>query len=298
MKNYFILFLLIVFCACTQDEKEEQLIGSAIQLTANAATGSFTGIRSGTACGVYVVSRAVAGVEGTLMATGNAYDNQKFNFVDQSLTPESVLYYPQNVPAFDLYAYAPYSATGMNENLQVPFTVQSVQTDVAASDLLWSVRKGIKPTKSSNAMSFKHVLSKIEINITAGTDVTLASPTVIVANSKPTTLLDMKTGIPGSATGAVVSIQAQAISSTTTTVTFEAIVIPQTINSLDKFLTITNNGKTFYYNLPSSKEFKKGSLYKYNMTLNGDELEITLSGDVEEWISGGSTNADLTEDGK
>lgn len=292
--NLILFFLFFVFCSCTDDEQEEQATGS-VKFTAETENALFKGLQEGATTGIYVVGRTGADVEGTLLAAGNVFDNQKFIFSGKILTPESKIYYPENVPAFDIYAYAPYSEAGLNDAIQLPFTVESSQANPAASDLLWAVNNGIKPASGAANLSFKHVLSKIEINLKAGTGVTLDVLSVQVGNSLPSTLLDMKTGKPGPASGTAKAILAKSVLPMVDAATFEAIIIPQTINVLSKFLTVVNGDKTYYYDLEAAKEFKTGTVYKYNITINQNDLEITLSGDVTDWLPGDTTDANLTK---
>lgn len=300
MKNSIIFFSLslIAFYSCTGEEqdKQESLNHKLVRFTINRATESSTGIQEDTAFGIYMVQRTNVETEGTLIPSGNAFDNKKFILHSEALSPEEKIYYPEGIQSFDVYAYTPYSTEGLHQNTLLPFTVQSIQTDITDSDLLWASLKKITPNTPSKFI-FNHLLSKIKIVLASGPDVTLTSPTALINNALLETSLDMQAGTVGVATGTTSTIQAQKISSTDTTAIFEAIIVPQTISKLDKFLTFVNGDKSYSYDLAESKEFKTGTIYTYHfMANNNGKLDIVLTGNVGEWTPDGTWEGNLTPD--
>lgn len=296
-KNIAFFFFLITICSCTEEDqdKQESLNHKLVRFTINRTTEAPVESQEGTAFGIYMTQRTGIDIESVLAPSGNTFDNEKFILSGNSLNPEKKIYYPEGgVQSFDVYAYTPYSTEGLHENTLLPFTVQSTQTNIMESDLLWTSLKKVIPNAPSKFI-FSHVLSKIKIILTAGQDVTLTSPTAIINNTLPETLFNMQTGTVGMATGVTIAIQSQRISSTSTTAIFEAIIVPQTISKLDKFLMFVDGDKTYYYDLEEAQEFKAGIVYTYHFTANKNgKLDILLTGNVGEWTEDGTFDDNLT----
>lgn len=78
--------------------------------------------------------------------------------------------------------------------------------------------------------------------------------------------------------------------------TYEAIVIPQTVNSSTKLFTITAQGYSdFAHTTTVEKEWAPGKEYTYTITIKGDKLEVSVSDWNIGWDTDGATGSGEVE---
>lgn len=74
--------------------------------------------------------------------------------------------------------------------------------------------------------------------------------------------------------------------------TYEAIVIPQTVNHNTKLFTITAEGyNSFAYTITESNVWEPGREYTYTITVKGDKLDVNLSEGNIGWSTDGATGS-------
>ena len=164
---------------------------------------------------------------------------------------------------------------------------------------------GTIQTGSANvAFQFKHVLSKVSVNLIVGTGFTaseIAGSVVELNNFKLSGTVNVATG-SASPTGAVTSSFQPTILSAPNAVTgktvvssYEAFIMPQTITaasaSKTTIVTVTLNGVKFYGQLSADKLFAAGEHNVLNITLN--KVGLALSTELVDWTYGGSYDMDL-----
>lgn len=184
-------------------------------------------------------------------------------------------------------------------------------TGYGKSDLLCAATKNCARQISAHNLEFKHLLSKIEVYLVAGTGMTdaeLESAQVTILNTKPTTTVTLsKLATPiasiSAASGTAAPITAHMQTKTGETVTIsstpqnahrlaEAVIVPQVVSSdgttagtsVD-FIQITVGTSTF--KAPISKEFTAGNKYTYNVVVNKSGLSLTST--IAAWGDGGTT---------
>lgn len=222
----------------------------------------------------------------------------------------TTMYFPQTGNAVDIYAIhgkfaTPFASGDAFPSATVTYEVESNQSTLGSttftnSDLLYAYSKNV--ARSGNpttvALTFYHMLSKLELAIKVGNGapalassnaVTLGSNNVIVDGAfTPSTTATMATQADRAAMLAVGSTTAtiqlgQLISSdfTTANVVYnEAILVPQ--DMAGKVLTFKlANGGELKYTIPASTTFESGKKYRYEITLNLTELQVTSS--IAEW---------------
>lgn len=78
--------------------------------------------------------------------------------------------------------------------------------------------------------------------------------------------------------------------------TYEAIVIPQTVNSSTKLFTITAQGYSdFAHTTTAEKEWAPGKEYTYTITIKGDKLEVSVSDGNIGWDTDGAAGSGEVE---
>lgn len=162
--------------------------------------------------------------------------------------------------------------------------------DYAKSDLLCASATNCARQVAAHNLEFKHLLSKIEIYLVAGTGMTdaeLETAQVTILNTKPTTAVTLsKTATPiasiGAASGTATAITAKMQTETDQTVTIsgvaqpahrmaEAIIVPQAVN--DDFIQITVGTST--YTAKVNKTFDAGNKFVYNVVVNKSGIEFS-----------------------
>lgn len=175
-------------------------------------------------------------------------------------------------------------------------------TNYAKSDLLCAKATNCARQVAAHNLQFSHLLSKVEVYLVSGTGMTdteLASATVKILGTKPTTVVTLsKTATPiatiGTASGTATDITAKMSYDGTATVTIssvaqnapalaEAVIVPQSINA--DFIQITVGTQTFTAQV--NKTFDAGKKYVFNVLVNKSGL--LLSSTITDWDDGGTT---------
>ena len=216
-------------------------------------------------------------------------------------------YFPElKTQNIDIYAFSPriYTGTGELKNqTAVTFNTVADQTDpdnYIASDFVWGVKSGVTSADAASTINIplSHKLSKINVNITNGTGVSLssllgASITLAGVNlAGEANLTDGSVATTGSTTSLLTLTSATAAptgklasSSTTDCYTASAVIIPQAITSQD--LTITLSGGTTSYKYSLTNTFAAGTCYTYDITINAGGLTLTTT--ISNWTAGATT---------
>lgn len=302
----------LMLAGCGNDENEpadnwngEIRLSSGLdvqQVTRSIATGlQGNQIASGVQVGFFINEA----VQGGGTATTTYTQNLDYTANGNGGFSGTTVYYPQSGKGVNIYAYAPYASGITSFNSSYSFTVatdQSTDNNYLASDLLWG-----QPMKENDAgeyvsanpvsrtseavnISFKHLLSKIEVTLTPGSGLTaddFKGATLKVFQVQCGITLTLSTGAIGTASGDKTDVTAATYSTTETptALTAAAIVVPQTIAKETKFLEVdlTTGGK-LYYTLPDSGEgltLAGGKIYKYTITVNLTGLTVTSK--ITDW---------------
>lgn len=210
----------------------------------------------------------------TVVSGGAAYaDNSLMTFSGSLFTGE-LMWYAEASQSSTLMAYYPYDAAGTPEQ----FTVEADQTGTGygASDLMASVKSDVAPSAAAVSMVFKHMLTKIVVEIANETGAGIAE--VTLKNSVPTADFDLATpAVTADASAAAADIKAQSVVAGKT---YRAILIPQTAA-----LTLAvelENGKHLSQKLAEAT-LAAGGQYTVNARVLPDDLEVTVGGEIENW---------------
>ena len=222
----------------------------------------------------------------------------------------STVYYPQSGNGVNIYAYAPWK-DGLSLDGNYAFSIQQDQStdeNYLASDLLWGQpmklktddsgdyesANPVKRTKENVNVTFKHLLSKIQIELTPEAGLTakdFRGATLTILNVKHSTSLILAEGTISEASGDPFDVTAATYEDkeglTGENLKAAAIVVPQTIAKGTKFLKVTlKSGGELYYTLPSGESdadlvLKSGKIYKYDIKVKLTGLTVTSQ--ITDW---------------
>lgn len=204
-------------------------------------------------------------------------DNREHNVAPTSgaLSPAGTpIYYPQ-AGKVDFIALYPYSNKGtgngkITSDYRYAISVAD-QTNPEAIDVLYAKAKGHERTKSPVALGFRHVLSKIKLNIKLGdglAGLTADNITAVTLAGMPasaTLALQDGTLTPGAA-GNIAAVK-EATPSTGAMVTFTALVPPQAANSFTRRLIVTVDGEDYTGTIPAADVYKNNEMNIYPVTV-------------------------------
>ena len=132
-------------------------------------------------------------------------------------------------------------------------------------------------------MEFKHRCSKLVVKLVKGKDYSGVLPTeseLYIHSTVPTATIDFTNGaVTKYIYGEMETIKAKRVDDGT----FEAIIIPQRMETRRPFLEYIANGVSYLYE--STFIFKAGKLHTFELTINSnpDQIEIEVGGSVSEW---------------
>lgn len=280
--------------------------GLEVQQTRSIATDlQGAQIASGVHVGFFINENVASGSTATTTYTQNldytASGSGGFN--------GTAVYYPQSGNGVNIYAYAPWK-TGLTLNGNYAFSIkadQSEDADYLASDLLWGQPMKLKSgsasdyesanpvarTKNAVPVSFKHLLSKIQVELkpdaTSGlTADDFKGAKLEILSVKPEVSLTLTDGTIASASGTAANVVAADYpTDATPTLTAAAIVVPQTFSKGAKFMKVTlATGGQLFYTLPSGTgdtdlTLESGKIYKYEITVKLTGLTVTST--IGDW---------------
>lgn len=304
MKKYFVFAAAVIaLAACSSEEENVQTWNGEIRLSA-----------------VNVVqTRAAQGIQSTAFDNGEKVDV----FINENATTPSIeypqplvytsgtggvlttsdeQYYPQS-NGVNIFAVYPSGVAGTNVNAtNVVFAVESDQSEedaYKASDLMVGAPANNPVSKTSGTvqLTFKHCLSKININISAGDGidpVDLQDATVTILNTTTGGTFNVQTG-------AVTDNGVQAAATPIIAGTLEvredtgvqgisAIIVPQTVSAGRQFISIRYGGDQqtpateLFYTLPQAASVDFAAGYSYTFNITAKKSGLTLDGStITDW---------------
>lgn len=213
------------------------------------------------------------------------YASNKLMTYSNGVFTGDLLWYPEGNDKSQIVAYYPYDAAGTPTS----FTVKADQTDqttgYGASDLIAASKSDVPPSTNAVVMNFKHILTKLVINVENDTQSNISS--VVLKGSVPTATLDLPAlSVTADESATATDITAQVVKANET---YHAIVIPQTVAFTLEVTTA--DGKTLSQRLTSTT-LAQGGQYSVNVHVLPDDIIVTLSGKIESWTDEGEIGAD------
>lgn len=278
--------------ACTRDPEGKPDDGS-VRIPINISMGMWTKVtdaayEQGDRTGIYVVNYTDSGESGTLVNSGNHVDNMRFTY-DVVWTPDSEIYWKDNVTKADFYCYYPYGTP--TDVTACPFSVQADQSSLAnykASEFLWGKATGVSPTVDAVPIITNRSMSNMLIYLQPGNGFTeetfaAASKSVRICNVKTDAAIDLRTGV------AVATGTAAEVSPYNEGGYYRALIVPQTVADGMNLITITVDGVD--YTFAKGFTFEPNVQHKFTITVNksGGGVDISIGDwDVDGDDHGGS----------
>lgn len=212
-----------------------------------------------------------------MRVSGEYANNQMMTYDGSFFTSAGFLWYTDSDETSTLTAYYPYDENGVPSE----FSVATDQTaGCTASNILAAVKTDVRPTASAVGMTFASLMADILISVTNKTDADVTE--VTVSGACPTAELDFNT-TTATAKAGVDPVEIKTFPLTAGS-SYEVILVPQ--RAALTFTVATDDGETYSKTLSESL-LESNKQYTLAMTLTMTGLDLTLSGDIENWQPGG-----------
>lgn len=213
---------------------------------------------------------------------GTVHANNELMTFSNGVFAGNLNWYAEGNETSTLVAYYPYDETGAPTS----FSVQTDQTSgYGKSDLMAASKPEVVPSANSISMPFRHMFTKLVINVTNETGLDISS--VVLQGSIPTANLNLEAlSVTADANTPAANITAQQVEANKT---YRAIIIPQTV-ALTLAVTTSDN-KILTQKLVSTTLVQSGQ-YSVNVRVLPDDILVTLSGEITNWTDEGSIEAD------
>ncbi len=292
MKKYIALAALtLVAVGCNNVDNVEPTDPNVIRVEAslNGTRVTLTDFEQNDVMGLYAVEY-VDDAKQPLQVIGNYINNEPLTYDGAQWNAQNTLYWSQN--ACDFYGVYPYMELETIKDFlfDIKTDQNSAKTAEAlggyeASDLMWAVDSNVKQSDGNVSLNFKHIMSRLVINLVKGDDYEGELPQEISAhiyNTATTALVDLAAG----------NLEKYALSGKNTITmrqvdedTFDAIVVPQHIERDTPLVEITMDG--IAYLLEYSISFRPSYQHTINVVLNTspdqEKIEISIDGEVGDW---------------
>ena len=270
MKRYITFALAVLAVAACQQTAEPELVPGKVEVDPIITKATEVNFEAGDKIGFNMIK-----VNDT-----EAYAENECLTFDGTVFSGDLDWYADAYSEADVYAYYPYSATG------VPTTYTAVldqSEGIAQADFMAAAKKGVLPTPNAITMIFKHMMTKIVVNVDnlSGADVTA----VKIRGGDAACDIDLPNLAVLPASGAMPTILTEITAyEATAGKVWQAIIIPQTAR-LELEVSLSN-GKKITQPL-AEMTLKSGGQYTINARLIGDDMTVSASGEIENWTDEG-----------
>lgn len=197
---------------------------------------------------------------------------------------DAPFYYPVGVNTINIHAIHPSYTSGAGFTVE---TDQTTEANYAKSDLCYSkprdyTRSGTTSYLDANGrrvLQFKHLLSKIIVNLSVNASAATDKPDYIMLHAKTTTAMAFPANNDNGYTGCMSS---DASNPGVIKMIQEAIIPPQEIAAGASFISLTVPGiGPMMYPMPTATSFESGKKYTYNLKVT--DVGITATTNVTDW---------------
>lgn len=249
----------------------------------SASRATETSFETGDVVGLFV---SEAGLP--LEVSGNTVNNEGLTFTGSSWNASRPLYW--NAGSYNAYAYYPRTAT-ISSTTDLPFEIRTDQSgnqtetmsDYEASDFLFASAKGVSATNNPINLQFRHIMSKISINLIKGEDFEGDIPekaTVYIHNTVTSSTVDLTVGV---ATKNARGERKSVVARQDGPATYSAILVPQRLENRVPLIEVVMNDVSFLYE--SKFLFKPGIHHIVNLVVdkNPEQIKIEIGGEITNW---------------
>jgi uncharacterized protein (TIGR02145 family) len=211
-------------------------------------------------------------------------DNASLTY-DGTVFSSDLMWYADAYSESDVYAYYPYSESGTPTSYAV---VLDQTAGIAQADFMAASKKGVLPTPNAITMVFKHLMTKIVINIDNQSGAEVTAVKLLGGDAACDLDIPNLSVLPasGASNNELTEITAyEAVGGKV----WQAIIIPQTVKlSVEVSLS---NGKKISQPL-AEMTLKSGGQYTINARLLQDNMTVSASGEIENWTDEGEIEFD------
>lgn len=296
MKKYFYFAMALAFASCSNNEdwnvagQDAEIRLSSGIVSSRAATQA-TQLVSGEVVYAWLDNMAGEQPVEVIKAWKLKADNS------DKLIGESAQFFPEGVSS--LKAYAIHTNASFENGLSLPDKIthsiladQKETANYVKSDLLYSIKDEVNKGET-NALTFYHMLSKVEIKLNPGDGFTkegLENAKVSILGTKPVATLTLdkaktETGlsdlsvrngiVEASGTPAPISIATKLDDYA------EAVIVPQSVQG--DFIQLELADLALIYKLDTKKNFESGKKYQFDITVKKTGLKVTAT--ITDWDS-------------
>ncbi len=282
MKRYLSILAVLALAACQEPVQPETAPGK-VQIEPVITKATEVNFENGDKIGL-----TIAKVNDTQKYADNApltYDGTVFS--------SDLMWYADAYSEADVYAYYPYSESGTPT---LYYALEDQTEGIAKADLMAASKTGVLPTPNAITMVFKHLMTKIVVNIDNQSGASVTG--VELSGSSVAAEIDIAAMTVSEYKGPLPAIEPSPIKAFEATAgkVWKAIIIPGTT----KLALIVNlsNGKQISQPL-AEMTLKSGGQYTINARLLQDNMIVSASGEIENWTDEGEIGFDgegTTED--
>ena len=291
MKKYIALATLAFVIAGCENSDNIPIVEDGVMqievLHPSATRATETSFENGDVIGLYATEYS-GDFAAPLQISGNWANNVATTFDGTSWIPAKKIFWSEN--KMDVYGYYPYmTPTSIDEHLwsvqldqSTPETADAL-SGYEASDFLWGKATSVSQTDGDVQLEFKHCCSKLVVKLVKGADYSGVLPTeseLYIHSTVPTATVDFVNGaVVKDIYGEMKTIKARRVDDGT----FEAVIIPQRMETRRPFIEYIANGVSYLYE--GTFVFKAGKLHTLELTVNSnpDQIEVEVGGNVDNW---------------
>ena len=283
----------LLLTACQNDEETMQTdTRVALQVTSGIQTRAYDATwEANDEIGIFGFTQGDAPTQ--------AYSNVRYVTKSDNgrFTPDgTTIYLPVDDSYLDFVAYYPHTTSLTADGIYaVDVTDQSIQKDI---DLMAAGKQRADRVNAKVNFNFKHKLSKIVFNFTAGVGMDeseLAGMKVQLTNQQTLATFDVTQPdgevVVGTNTPATLTLN-----TTDDGMSSEGIVLPSAnFDGMTLHLALVDGGSFFNWDLnnSSANKFEAGKKYVYDITVNRTGLSVTAT--ITDWAPGNGENGEQGE---
>lgn len=260
-----IALAVLAAAACHNKENDEPAPAGQIRVEPLITKATEVNFEDGDKIGLTVVT-----------TDGDYADNKCLTYAGTEFSGD-LLWYANVYSESSLYAYYPYAETGTPTS----YTLPADQTaGIGAADFMAAAKEGVLPTTNAVTMVFKHMMTKLVINVDNQSGAEISS--VEILGGTHTAALDLKAltvtaGTPAE-DAAVKAFNAGEGKK------WQAIVVPQKA-ALKISFTLSNNN--IIIQPLAEMTLKSGGQYTISARVLADNVEVTATGEIQNWTDEG-----------
>ena len=275
MKRYITIALTALAFAACQQPVEPQMVPRKIQVEPIITKATEVNFENGDRIGLTIKVNGAA---------ENYASNECMTYASDVFTSDLEWYADIYTPA-DFHAYYPYNETGAPVSY---FQHEDQSEGIAAADFMMAAKKGVLPSQNAVAMVFKHIMTKLVINIDNQSGAEVEKVEVLSSTLGVDLDYENMALLPCSGVLPAVCPQTTAYEAVSGK-TWQMIMIPQTA-PLELYVTLSNH--TVIRQALVNTTYKSGGQYTINARIVQDNMIVTASGEIENWTDEGEIEFD------